>query len=188
MKSESTLSVGGFLFHNEADASLARIEEQKIEYIEARMDYSSPESIRYVYEKSIQENLFKTPVGLRYMKQLQEFLLSQPQVAPDTVSAIPLQVTFGEDLKARKSKRAEKTPAEKRKEEKQKSRFTISVVINVLLGIAVVAMFYISLKSDQPNVFNYERTLLNKYASWEQELTEREQVIREKELELKNNQ
>ena len=67
-------------------------------------------------------------------------------------------------------------------------RAKLSVILNVLLAGAIIAMFYISYVSEQPNVINYERALTSKYASWEQELTEREQVIRETERELKINQ
>jgi hypothetical protein len=45
-------------------------------------------------------------------------------------------------------------------------------------------MFYITLKSDNPNILNYENSLVNKYAAWEQELKEREQDIRAREIEL----
>ena len=38
--------------------------------------------------------------------------------------------------------------------------------------------------SDNPNILNYENNLQNKYAQWEQELTERENVLREKERNL----
>ena len=60
----------------------------------------------------------------------------------------------------------------------------ISVVINVMLTAAVIAMFYIAMTSDNPNSLNYENNLQNKYAQWEQELTERENVLREKERNL----
>ena len=33
-------------------------------------------------------------------------------------------------------------------------------------------MFAIALTSDEPNILNYERALVNKYSAWEQELTE----------------
>lgn len=187
MKTDDALCVGGFKFYTEKDASLARIEMQKIEYMEARMDYAVPESIRYIYEKAIQERLFKTPVGLRYLKQLQDFLLSQPQIAPESVPEIPLFMAFDGELRERTNPaRARVQPAKKK--DKDKAKYTLSVILNVLLAVAIVVMFYISLNSDQPNVYNYERVLQNKYASWEQELTEREQVVREKELELKNKQ
>ena len=58
----------------------------------------------------------------------------------------------------------------------------MSIILNLLLVAAVIAMFVITLKSDHPNILNYERTLQDRYASWEQELTEREAVLREKEL------
>ncbi len=184
MKSENTLSVGGFLFQNETDASLARIEIQKIEYIEARMDYSNSESIRYVYEKAIQEKLFRTPIGMCYLKQLRDYLLSQPGISPEMLSEITLDAVFDE-VKVRRKK--EKSAAQVAREEKAKSRFAISVVLNVLLICAIIAMFTISFNSANPNIFNYEQALLDKYATWEQELTQREQNVRERERELKLN-
>ena len=66
----------------------------------------------------------------------------------------------------------------------KKSQLTISVILNILLALAMLAMFIISLNSDYPNIINYERAVTDRYAAWEQELTEREKVIREKEREL----
>ena len=48
----------------------------------------------------------------------------------------------------------------------------------------VIGMFFIAKTGDNPNVINYEVAIQDKYAAWEQDLTERESVIREKELEL----
>ena len=62
--------------------------------------------------------------------------------------------------------------------------FPLSIILNVLLMIAIIAMFTITLESDNPNVLNYERALTDRYASWEQELTEREQAVRQREREL----
>ena len=53
--------------------------------------------------------------------------------------------------------------------------------INILLVVLVLAMFVITLKSDNPNILNYRQAITNEYASWEQELTERENKVREKE-------
>ena len=50
--------------------------------------------------------------------------------------------------------------------------------------VAVIAMFVVAFTSDNPNVLNYENSILNKYSAWEQELTERENVVREKERTL----
>ena len=45
-------------------------------------------------------------------------------------------------------------------------------------------MVVVSTIGSAPTVFNYENILQNRYAQWEQQLSEREQVIREKEKEL----
>lgn len=183
---KSALAVGGYLFFTEKDAQLARAEEQRIAYLEERIDYSSPESIRYVYEKTIQERLFKTPIGLRYLQKLREYLLSQPEMDPESIKEVPLYITFDNGLREHTNPARERVaPSKKRDRDKEKERFVLSVILNVLLVLAVVAMFGISLVSDQPNIVNYERVITDKYASWEQELTEREQAIREKERELK---
>ena len=120
MSSEkNALSVGGYLFYTEKDAQLARAEEQKIEYLEARMDYSSPESIRYIYEHTIQERLFKTPVGLRYLQKLRDFLLAQPETDPGNVMEIPLYITFDGELREHASPARESGSVQKERRGKE---------------------------------------------------------------------
>lgn len=167
-------TVDGFCFQTEQDAELADLERKKIAYLESKMDYSNPDSILRIYEKAIQDNIFKTPVGFFYLKHLQEYLLHQNGISREDVEPIPLEQTFGK----RKKEKAEKT-------EKKTSALSFSVVLNLLLGAAIVAMFAITLNASQPNILNYERVITNRYATWEQELTEREQIVREKERELK---
>lgn len=184
-------TVGDFLFFTERDAQLAKEEQKKIEYLEARIDYTRPDSILYVYNKAIQERIFKTPIGLAYLKNLRGFLLQQKAVSPESVREIPLYITFdGEIRETPAAVRPKVRPsaaksAERQKAEKHRFWFTISVIGNMLLVLAICAMFSISLKSDNPNIINYKTNLINRYASWEQELTERENAVREKERELR---
>lgn len=182
---KASLSVGGYLFYTEKDAQAARMELKKIEYLEERIDYSSSESIRYIYEKTIHERVFRTPVGIRYLEKLRAYLLSQPQTDPKAVVDIPLYMTFDGELREHSNPARHRViPSRKRDIDKEKAGFTLSVILNVMLAAAIAAMFYISFYSEQPNIFNYERVITDKYASWEKELTEREQLIREKEKEL----
>lgn len=177
------METGGFSFYTQNDGRMAEAEQRKIEYLEERIDYTRPESILHVYDKAIQEQLFKTPVGLLYLKKLQDFLLDQPQIEPERVKAIPLYDVYTEV--PRKSADTKKNNLrEIQQKEREKTRFQISVVLNVLLVLAIIVMFWISLSSDQPNIFNYERALQDRYASWEEELTARELKVREKEREL----
>lgn len=84
-------------------------------------------------------------------------------------------------------KEKEVLPGEEKEDtlKQTKKRIGISVLVNVFLVIVVIGMMIVSLTGDNPNILNYENKLLDKYAQWQQELTEREQVIREKERELK---
>lgn len=179
------MEAGGFDFYVENEAKLAGVEQRKIEYLEARLDYTKPESILHVYDKTLEEQLFKTPVGILYLKKMQDYLLKQPQIDPARVRPIPIFDTYAEARKQRRqaSINAARERAARRKEAAE-VRFQISVVLNVLLILAICVMFVISLSSDQPNIYNYERVLTDRYAAWEQELTQREQAVREKEREF----
>ncbi len=179
--------IGGYVFFTEKDAQLAKAEEKRIKYLEDRIDYSKPENILYVYEKSIHERIFRTPVGLEYLRAMRSFLLEQESIDAEGVSPVPFYGTIGEIAdKQAPLENVDAKPLQQKqdKQEKRKAGYTISVILNVLLALAICAMFGISLNSDNPNVLNYEKSLKNKYASWEQELTQREQAVREKEKEL----
>ena len=187
MADDRNLVVGGYRFYTEKDAQLATAELKKIEYLEARIDYSRVDGILKVYEKAIQERIFKTPVGLQYLNGLRDYLLGQPGIDPQRIPEIPLYITFSGEVREKSNPARNRIKTTGGGKEGEKSGFVISVILNILLVLAVISMFTITLRSDNPNVLNYERVLINRYAQWEQELTERENAVREKERELKLN-
>lgn len=173
----------GYLFFSQKDAQLASLESRKVEYLESKMDYDKPESVLRIYEKAIAEKVFKTPVGLGYLKHLQSYLLECPDLAETNISAIPISETRENTL------REQTRPARKRIKTEEDNEHKIawlplSIIVNIALLVALAAMFSIAVNSKQPNIINYEKAILNKYADWEQELTEREQAVRDREREL----
>ena len=62
--------------------------------------------------------------------------------------------------------------------------FIAALILDIILLLVIVAMLIITLSSDNPNVLNYEYAVQNKYAQWEQDLTERERQLKLKEKEL----
>lgn len=176
----------GFSFYTDKDAEMAALERKKIDYLEERMDYSQPDTILMIYEKAIHDRVFKTPVGFLYLKKLQEYLLEQETIEAERVAPIPLYQTYSGEIRENTNPTKNRVNLSKDKEEREKnpSKFMISVIFNILLVGAIIAMFVITLKADQPNILNYEKVITDRYATWEQELTEREQTVREKELEL----
>ena len=175
--------VNGYQFAGEDDADLARQEEKKIAYLEQHMNYNEPNTVLKIYCKAIEERIFKTPIGFEYLRRVQDFLLSCQGITPDMVPPIKMYVNFKPRLRERSNptRNRVKPPKEKAKI----SPMFFSVLLNIALVVLVFLMFFIAVESDNPNVINYENVISNKYASWEQELTEREKVIREKERELK---
>ena len=171
--------VDEFIFLNEEDAQLARNEKQQVEYLEKHMDVSQTQSVRMLYEKINREKLFRTPVGLKYMLKLHR-QLSEAGASEESVQPIRLLTEY--DPRIKNQTETVKSRIIQTKRETLKRRLQMSIILNLLLVAAVIAMFVITLKSDHPNILNYERTLQDRYASWEQELTEREAVLREKEL------
>lgn len=177
------LIASGYAFLNEEDAKRAANEEKRINQLEEKLDYSKPESILLIYRKAIQERVFKTPVGIQYLKKLQSYLLEREEIDQEKILPIPLYTSFESALRENTTPariRVKPAPAKK----KQSQLLPISMVLNVALVCAVLAMFFIALNSKQPNLINYETALVNKYSQWEQELTQREQAVREKEREL----
>lgn len=177
--------VEGFQFGTEQDANLARSEKNRIERLEERMDYSSPDVIYAVYKKAVQNRVFKTPVGYEYLKKLQRILRENPELENE-IADIPVQGVY--------SLRESTSPAVRKittSQIKQKQKPTVrmiglrtSIFINAVLLLLVGIMFYISMTGANPTVLNYERAVQNKYSQWEKELSERESAVREKEREL----
>ena len=176
---------GGFLFLNGEDAALADKERKQIEYLEKKLDYQKPEQVLSVYQKLIEERTFKTPVGMLYLKKMQDFLYSKAYLDKERIPYIPIDMPC--DLTAPKKQVELKSVRNvaQRREEIKVSNHKISVFLNIILIISLILMFVIALRSETPNMLNYKSALENKYATWEQELTERENLLREKEREMK---
>lgn len=175
----------GFCFINGEDAKLAEKERKQIDFIESKMDYSNPEKVLSIYTKLIEENAFKTPNGTIYLKYLQNFLLNKTNLDRSRVYAIPVYEACDKTRKPAETaikKRAREV--KKKEEEKKLDKYKVSVFVNIILVICILVMFWMATVSDVPNIINYKTALENKYAAWDQELTEREQVIREKEKAL----
>lgn len=179
---EQKLTVRGYTFRTSEDAKLAKAEAKKIDYIEERLNYKKADNVLMVYKKILEEKTFQTPVGISYMEKLYDFLINSPDIIEE-IPPIPLQNYFSKTVREQPvSVRQRVKPVEKKVTLKMKYR--ISVMFNILLVLMVAAMFAIAMNAKSPNIINYEKVLKNKYAEWEQELNEKDRLLRERELEL----
>lgn len=186
MAEQSNFTVGGYYFDSLTDAQIAEEERKKAEYFEERLSGRTAQNILAIYDKVLDEKVFVTPIGWEYLKYLQS-RLREEGIPPERIRPIPLYHTFSFEHASGKEHRGiakEYIRPSVKKQRTQKAKLRISVIANVILVFLVVAMFIITMKGENVNAINYRSAIINEYASWEKELTERENAVREKEAEL----
>lgn len=177
------LTLNGYVFANKDDLELAKTEQKKIEYIKDHTDLNNIAIKRSIYNKALEDRFFQTPIGNEFMRSLQLDILK----AGGEVNPIPLYTTFKRIDLTKKVEVKERVSLQKRKELSLQLKYRNAVVIAVILAILLLALIIISLNGTTPNAINYKQAITNQYSAWEQELSERESAVREKERELNIN-
>ena len=197
---QETYEAGGFVFRTKKEAELAQREIEGTKYLRQKLDMENPNVVFSIYQNLIEQDLFETPVGYCFLKELRDYLLMIPAISKEEVLAIPIRYpqTEEEEKKQkkeqkkeeqRKERQREKEKAKNKKEQKKegqnyKGRCQFFMVTSLILLISVVSMMLLAATSDNVNILNYENKLIDKYSSWEQELEEREQAVKEQEQAL----
>lgn len=181
LSEEETLCAGGFQFLSKEDAEKARIDERKLEYLDNHVNCNSLSGVQAVYEKAIENRVFKSPIGWVYLQNLRKQMI-ELGAEPDSIRPIPVLVAF-----SHVPQQDDYFPKQRIQRLPEKKKFPVllfSLVCNVVLVALVIAMFFIADTGEADNIVNYKRNITNRYASWDQEITQRENVVREKEREL----
>jgi hypothetical protein len=178
MARDSVYTVDGFYYEDEDLYKEAKKEAEGVRYMKSRIDLQYPERVLSVYKRMIEQDTFQTQVGYAYLRELQDYLYTMPQIRNEQIPAIPVRREV-------RVLDAAGTAQRLRKEKKQNSRaFHWSFAVNVLALAVIIVMFAIAMSSDSPTVLDYENKLIDKYSAWEEELTEREAAVKEKERTL----
>lgn len=229
--------VDGFAFTDEKAAQKACQEEDGIRYVKDRLDMGNPRMVLEMYHKLLSEQVFETPVGLLYLKNLQDYLLAAPELAKESIEAIPvfegqMPQTFAQDemihtadtqkipmpvMASQGSAQADVKPmtpqaaarqqetlewyAQKLEESRQQERLAqyrrrraeertkesgkrlrLSLLISLFFALVAVGVGLVTLTDNHPNILNYENKIIEKYQDWENDLQNREEAIKEREL------
>lgn len=180
MAEQKDYCLDGYRFMSIEDAKEAQVEKIKADYFDAKLQGKNAESMIAVYDKILDEKIFETPIGWEYLKKLQR-QMQRSGAQSEQIRPIPLYQTFTHKESEAAEERVRVRVMPSRKVSADKKRLQTSVIVNILLVILVAAMFAITLNSKNPNILNYRKQILNEYASWEQELSERERAVKEKE-------
>ena len=186
MAEKDNLLVNGYRFGSYKDAQIADEEIKKAKYFETKLAGKTGRNRLAVYDQILDKKVFQTPVGWEYLKYMQEEMQSLG-IPEEEIRPIPMYLTFVHEEEQEEERPVRQRIRPSRRNDMMR-KYRITLFLNVLLGILVVAMFAITINSDNPNILNYKNAIVNQYATWEQELTERENAVREKEQSLQMNQ
>jgi len=206
-------NIGGYIFDDENKARKAAKELKTVEYILGQLKDVDEKGVLAVYKKLLGQKPFSTEIGMSFLLQLRQNLLDSGVFAKEDIpevylpqsqnqislnkekkaNSIPAEVSSESENKLKEESKKSKDIADKNTGSKEisdsdqiKKLKTINrllLVLCITLLLCVIGMFYINSTINSPTILNYEEELLNKYSTWEQELSEREAAVKEKELE-----
>lgn len=200
-RAKNTVEIDGFLFSDPAEITQAQKEIEGIRYLRAKLDRDNPDQVLLVYNQAVDQQLFTTPVGYYFLKELQDYLVTMPFIKDEDIHRIVIseRMTTEFEKSRKRTAREDKKEAVRRYEDEKKLRekkvqakntdykkkFGAALFFCIVLLALVIGMFAVSfLSKDNVTILNYENALINRYEEWEEELTAREQAVEEKEREL----
>ena len=186
------INVDGFLFEDEETAQLARKEEEGIRFIKERTALNNPEVVLRLYKKLLDQELFVTPVGIRFLTELQNILLTSVYIARDEIPPIPVKAVEVERVEVKVPVEAT-TKTEKKvmskNEGSYKKPFYVATFFAVIFALSVLGMFVINAVSgNNVNIINYRDQILNEYSGWEAELESEEKRLQDWEESLEQRE
>lgn len=182
-----SFQVGKYSFETEQEARMAEKERQAVEYVRQNLDMTNREAVRDLYDKIQQNETFHTVIGQEFLLELQKIL--NPSTPSD--GEMPVEEPSMEEGEVEPAVR-ETVTKEKgigrrhlEQELRKYKRLTLTFgVMSVTMLVIILGMFYVNSTSQNPTILDYEQKIIDKYATWETELSEREQKLREGEQEL----
>jgi len=166
--------VRGYAFESLEQAQIAQKEVEKIRYIRSKTKMDDPDAVLQIYRKLILQEVFETPVGMEFLKELQGYLHTIPYIKYEDVLPIPV---YAPEKSGESGSRSEKN--------NYRRKYHRSLFFAIVFAIVIGTMFAITYVSgDNVTILNYENELIDKYENWEQKLDTREKELDQREAEL----
>lgn len=178
----NTYIVAGYEFETEGDANEASREEQNILHLKSKIDFKNTDAMKVLYRRLVEKQVFSTPVGLQFLAEFRDYLVGEAGLPEEEIPSVKVEHKRG--MSRLQKEQMEYLQAENERMTNQRRYYYIT--IGALIAVIVVMLAIAALN---PNVgyINTENKILNKYAEWEERLTERERKLNEREAELMNS-
>lgn len=173
--------VGKFEFGTLDEANEAQKEYQAIEYITKQLDVNNLSAVKSVYDQLQKQNMFHTSIGLAFMKKMEAQIVKLENASVEN--------DFPEEVSEKSRTNGKVKPKKIEKElKKYKTLTSIFRITTIALLLMVIGMFYVASTINSPNILNYKEQITNEYASWAQELSDKESALNKRENELKERE
>lgn len=174
----------GFEFQTEAAYKEAKKEAEVVAYIRQKTDLNNAATVLQLYDKLVERGTFTTPVGIAFLKELRGAVLRVGLVEEKSLRPLPEPVA-----EQRKEKEESKplTREQKLLSVYQKRCKNRAMVIFALSAV-IAALFCINLFGTNSPFHNYEMEIVNKYAAWSDDLTQKEQDLHDWENALREEE
>ena len=105
---QETYEAGGFVFRTKKEAELAQREIEGTKYLRQKLDMENPNAVFSIYQNLLEQDLFETPVGYCFLKELRDYLLMIPAISNEEVLAIPIRYPQTEEEEKKKRQKIRK--------------------------------------------------------------------------------
>lgn len=180
--------VAGFCFSDSRDYKSAKHEAESVEYIKANTDLTEIDKVLKLYNRLVEQKTFKTVVGYSFLKELQNMIIEQGIVIQENLLGIYIEPKLNYHKNSDEIEVATDRSREElylKKAENIKIKHRNSRIINVFLALIIMIMIAINLFHNNSILSSNEKKLIDKYAAWEDQLTQKEQELNQRES--KNN-
>ena len=113
---EKGIVVEGFYFVDEKVAEQARREAEGVKYIKENMNLENQDAVMQMYHKLLTEELFETPIGIGFLKELRDYLCTLPSVDEQELEVISTELFFREKEVDTVKKEKEVLPGEEKED------------------------------------------------------------------------
>ena len=160
----------GFTFRSEAELAEAKKEAEVVAYIRGQADLSNVKTVVKLYNRLIEKGTLGTELGISFLKELRSRALDSGVVAESSLEPLP----EAEKMEVKEPKTVSK---DRKLMELYRERSKNLTYVVIILCVVIGVLFAIRLFGTASPFVDYEQKVLDEYAGWKEELTEKEEEL-----------
>lgn len=168
---ENKRELDGYAFVSKRDFVKAEKEKGIVEQMKSGLDWRNPSVAYKLYNKILDKNSFNTIIGIDFLRELRDTIVKSGINTEEGLRPIPVK------------KQEVKVDEYQERYEGMKVANRIKKIVIAFLVLTIAGMLGVSYFAPYSIFSNYEEKIKDQYSAWEEELSEREAALKEKEKE-----